>query len=249
MEYTDTHRALVQVFMENKMLTIPDIKEVLQAVNESDREISVNDTIKLINEKLHFLHLEIKSITLQDTTETVYCFVNTLPDKVMEFSTIFSVTEITILKKLIEMIMLHRSNDSDEEYYISRKEAIILIREQSSLQVNQANDLLHKLVENKWFERRGDKYTLSPLCLIELKDMLIEKYQTRKENGIVNICQLCEGIVTLGVRCTCYIRLHHDCFRKYNVINPQETCPNGHNLPQGMVGKIFYEVQENETNS
>lgn len=235
MEYTDLERTVLQYVVSMGMCDAESLglifSKVMKHFEEEEAlpeevktqlaQRSLDDSIELINTRIHELGFAIQKAHSQDNNQLFYIYVNIVNDSVSKLFTSYTPKEIDVLKKLIEKIV--SDNDRNHEsFVVSSTDAMAICAKFAQLTATQSQLLLNKLVNDGWlnYSRRG-KYRLSLRSITELKRDLIEKFGLKSASdnaGYISLCHGCKEIVTEGVRCNnldCYIRFHRHCMNNY----------------------------------
>ncbi|PVI04867.1 hypothetical protein DM02DRAFT_651302 [Periconia macrospinosa] len=113
--YNHTHRALLQAFLSQSVMTFDELKPVIAEIliaHEPDREILVNDItqqtvtsmVQTINAHVNALDYEIRSTRNQNNRNLTYALVNGTSDPLTQIATSFTPDEIAYIKRLLDFM-------------------------------------------------------------------------------------------------------------------------------------------------
>ncbi|KAI9652042.1 MAG: hypothetical protein M1831_007234 [Alyxoria varia] len=192
--------------------------------------------------------------------ERMYALVNTTSDPITQLATTHTADEMAFVQRVLDDMFEKYNTPQRETMAIKGIQAVNLARSSSNrasgqhividgdeaetqastsnsgaLTKTQAQNVMDSLVDEGWFRRVGDYYTLSPRAIMELRGWLVETYnEPPDEDGTPGVeriksCQACREIVTMGQRCkekTCKGRLHEHCVANmFRTQRGEEKCP------------------------
>lgn len=197
--------------------------------------------------------------------QRIYALVNTTSDSLAQLATVHTPDEMAFVQRMLDDMFEKYNTPMREIMAITSTQAVNLGRagrssgrnslgntngeSQSnvkSLSGAQAQEMLKSLVNEGWFERHGEFYTLTPRALIELRRWLRDTYDEppdeENEDGVQRIkhCRGCGDIVTMGQRCQnrdCATRLHDHCVEQvFLTQRGRRECPQ---CDAGWTGRHF----------
>lgn len=244
-DYSDIERALLQFIIsthpcEQRELIMLHNKFTAEYVNETMseemiqalRERHLDESIELINNKLHPLGFEITHTKSQTSGSLYYCYVNTQQDSISQAATTFSKSEIECIKNTVEELF----TNPEETYHVSSTRFMRICQKENKTP-SQAEQLMRRLISDGWFDLEHGHLALGIRSLAELKRQLINDFGVKSKdtpNGCVAICSGCKDIVTKGIRGTncregCWVRFHTQCKENYDRArrdtNGANVCP------------------------
>jgi non-structural maintenance of chromosomes element 1 len=209
LDYNDSHRAFLQAFLAQNVLTFESAKPTLAAIFSAQEgkeiipdDISLTDLesyVSTANNALSPLDLEIRTTFHQIRKERVYALVNNTSDPLTQLATTYNADEIAFVKRLLDaMFDGPANNNTKEAMCLSTMDAVQLGRggnrretqngisqaAHSTMRIDEAEAMLEKLNIEGWLEKsRSGFHTLSPRALMELKGWLVETYNEPAEDG------------------------------------------------------------------
>lgn len=233
-----------------------------RAVHDQDiSEADFLNYVNVVNAAVSNFDFEIRSTLTQKASRTrVWAIVNTTSDAITQLSTTFTADEISFVKRVLDY-MFERNNTLNREVLaIKRTDAQRLNKNHTSGRASgggdaqgvtdgeaqgstggsithkEAEKVLASLVDQDWFMKDGDYFTLSPRALMELRQWLMDTYnEPEDENGPaierIKLCRACRDIVTIGQRCPrkqCPVRIHDSCLPRIFQAQRNEDCPVCH---------------------
>ncbi|KAI9720155.1 MAG: hypothetical protein M1828_005801 [Chrysothrix sp. TS-e1954] len=261
--YDSSHRAFLQAFISRATLTFRQAKPILAAIFtiRDDREVlpgdvtesDFNSYVSSLNAAISSFDLEIRATFTQTTPRHhVFALVNTTSDPVTQLATTHTAEEIAFLQRVLDDMFEKYNTPTREVMGITSIQALQVKNSRgresrasgagvdtqtsasSGLTGKEAERMLKSLVDEGWFEKHRDHYTLSPRALIELRNWLITAYNEPEEDGEpaverIKLCYGCREIVTIGQRCPtrhCKTRLHDACTSSFfRTQGGQKRCP------------------------
>eukprot|EP00112_Aurelia_sp_Birch-Aquarium-sp1_P010853 Seg230.14 transcript_id=Seg230.14/GoldUCD/mRNA.D3Y31 product="Non-structural maintenance of chromosomes element 1" protein_id=Seg230.14/GoldUCD/D3Y31 len=134
-------------------------------------------------------------------------------------ATEFTANEIAFFKKVLEMIVM-----SDDGYLTSMTLINIGTELEVKMTASFAENLLERLVEEKWLTDIDGEFSLGPRTLIELSMYLKNIYKEE-----IPDCKMCMHIVVKGQSCgNCGIRIHLYCASRFfkGRLSENQVLPN-----------------------
>ncbi|CAN8001587.1 unnamed protein product [Ixodes hexagonus] len=149
--YGDEHRLFLQIMLSRKILSLSELKEVIEFCHEKYQgnccnvvdDESLTRFISDINGKLTSFNMRIKHGVSEDDGKRFYALVNLKDNELSKCATMFSGNEMTYFKKLVQQIV-----ESDNGT-ISSTEALNIADDLGNcrLQVTAAEDLIERWLE------------------------------------------------------------------------------------------------------
>ncbi len=237
-----------------KIFSAHEGREILaEDITQSD----FNSYVSSLNAAISQFDFEIRSTLPQTSPATrIYAFVNTTSDPITQLATLHTPDEIAYVKRVLDGMFETNNTPQREIMAIKGMDATRLNRnahgtrnsgvngnsEDSGITnpnthgitMREAEKLLKSLVEEGWFEKHREYYSLSPRALMELRGWLLETYNEPEDGdgggGVerIKLCQACKEIVTVGQRCStraCLCRLHDHCTGNFFTATREERCP------------------------
>ncbi|XP_063237553.1 non-structural maintenance of chromosomes element 1 homolog isoform X2 [Bacillus rossius redtenbacheri] len=226
MEYGDVHRMFLQGIMSHNMLAETDALLMFSKIHEhvqgeecrSLKEMA--SAIKLINDHTSPVNQKVKKVTSEVTGGPYYVLVNTvqasIPSKVPRHAKAASQVEKEFLKAVLDAIV------ASPDGYISTVACLNLSNTLPTARITRtdADKLLERMVERKWFLEKSSTVCLSPRCQAEMEPYI------RQALGDDADCTLCTSLILQGQTCVhCLSKFHRHCVSKYLARQPWRKCP------------------------
>jgi len=212
-EYNSSHRLFMQSMLSHRILDESRAEDIYHKVCDIVGVDSgdFGDFVAVINKEITDVDLALRRSVDQYNSSAIIALVNTKGDEVAQLATTYTANEIAFFKRVLELIV----TADNEAFALSSMAAI---REGPRLKppISQrdSEDLLNRLVADKWLMKRSDGYyVLHMRSIIELQSYLKETFEQE-----VFECLMCMEIVTMGERCSqgrCEVRLHLHCAAGY----------------------------------
>ncbi|KAA8909088.1 DNA repair protein Nse1 [Sphaerosporella brunnea] len=264
MPYSDLHRALAQTFLLQPTITAKEAKKIIASLEAAEagpnhegdlRPITdaiVSGYIADLNEELSKFDFEIRNMRDQKDRGTIYAFVNSTPDTLIQSATHHSADEIAFFRRLLDAMFETNNTRRAEVFAVREQEALHLNKNPpraegeatatGGLTIKGAEEALAAFVEEGWLVKsRNNWYSLAPRGLLELSVYLNqtytdsddeedasdddEEYHARKR---IKKCHACSELLTVGQRCeklSCDVRMHEPCAVSFFRINKDKKCP------------------------
>ncbi|EMD88992.1 hypothetical protein COCC4DRAFT_72367 [Bipolaris maydis ATCC 48331] len=137
--YNSIHRAFLQAFHTNGVLTVEEMKPILAHImtaynpnrpwTEGDvTQPYLTSTIQTINAKLETFDYEIRSMRDQQSKDVVYALVNNTSDALTQLATTFSANEIAYIRRLLDHMFETKNTSVRETMAVKHTEASQLAR-------------------------------------------------------------------------------------------------------------------------
>jgi len=106
----DSHRAFVQAIMSRRYVSAEEAQKLQRKACDlfGDKDLakkSLGDFIKPLNDELHPLEFALRLAQSHDTEEKSLMFVNTGADESAKLATHYNASQISFIKKVIELIV------------------------------------------------------------------------------------------------------------------------------------------------
>ncbi|KAF1953492.1 hypothetical protein CC80DRAFT_595711 [Byssothecium circinans] len=149
--YNHTHRALLQAFLSQPVMTFDEMKPVIAAIltaHEPDRARLVNDItsqivtsmVQTVNSKIGALDYEIRSSLNQHDRTLTYALVNTTSDALTQIATSFTPDEIAYIKRLLDQMFETNNTRTREIMAVKSTEASHLAKVSRNRQSRAATE-------------------------------------------------------------------------------------------------------------
>ncbi|KAL7638587.1 UNVERIFIED_CONTAM: hypothetical protein RMT77_011159 [Armadillidium vulgare] len=210
MEYGDAHRAFLQILLQYRVLTAREVKSTFDKIcKHFGGELKdLKEFILKINEHLEPLQMVIRKGIQEEKDSDVSCFVlvNNLNNELTRSCSSFTKQELGYLKLLVENVVM---SDNGE---IGIMAALALGSErQPRLKATLVENLIDRLVEEKWLIREEGILSLSALTMCELYSYLEHHFE---DNCLK--CYFCSNYTLKGYTCpACDTKGHRNCLENF----------------------------------
>ena len=186
--------------------------------------------------------------------ERIYALVNMTSDPLTQLATVHTADEMAFVQRVLDDMFERYNTPLREIMAVTSTQAANLGRSsgrsqrnslgttnsesqcsEKAIGVRQAEEMMKSLVEEGWFEKHREYYTLTPRALMELRGWLLETYNEppdeEDEGGVerIKLCEACREIVTMGQRCQnrdCNARIHEHCTGSwFRTQRGEKRCP------------------------
>ncbi|XP_029846205.2 non-structural maintenance of chromosomes element 1 homolog isoform X3 [Ixodes scapularis] len=227
--YGDEHRLFLQIMLTRKILSLSEIKAVLEFCHEKNRvpcnatkdDDSLTRFVSDINGKIVPFSMRIKHGVSEDDGQRFYALVNLKDNDLSKCATMFSGNEMTYFKKLVQQIA--ESNTGT----IQSTEALNIASglDNCRLSIGMAEDLIERWLELGCLMQDGGRLSLSPLGLAEMDTYLQQQFGDELPK-----CHMCKQTCLKGQTCAnpnCTVKLHYHCANQVFRLgaSPIDGCP------------------------
>lgn len=178
----------------------------------------LDDFIDTINAKLQPMFMQIRKGMSEDTGHQYYVLVNMAETDITRMSSDYADNELELFKKTMELIV------SSENGKVSSTEVLnIADTLTKKLKKSEAEQILNRLVHDKWINEKRGEFSLSTRCIIEMEPYIRRMYEDQ-----VKVCHICHNIALQCQVCdspTCGIKIHHPCVARYFKGRVEPRCP------------------------
>lgn len=250
MEYTEAHRVLLTLLRTVRSIDVSLLTDNFKLIAEhfeiqtEDPVATLRQYISDINQRIQKYHFKIEATHDQVLGETVYVFINTRQDAIIQGYTPYLPSELDAIKQLIDSIVA-----SEFEFCVPYGNAKQQIASVAKLRLNDTDVFITKLVNDGWFEiTSNNRIVLSTAALAELKVYLVDrfgKFSREDDQGKLLACHVCGGLVTYGVKCgksSCHISFHKKCLTVFSRQKPDLQCPNFTQCSNVLEGDLLAQV-------
>lgn len=217
----ESQRLFLQSVMAKQFLSEKETRNIYQkacsAFGDDSPPENFANFLDAINKSLRPLDMEIRRGISEDDGSVHYGLVNTAEDEHSKMATDFSPFDIVFFKKVMDQII------ASPDGTISSTDALNTAADlEKKMSITHAEELLKKLVKDKWMSESLGSYSLGPRAMLELHPYLKRVY----EDDVMD-CMICHTIAIKGQCCTqCEGKIHLRCSARYFQGRTQKTCPN-----------------------
>ncbi|KAG1699424.1 hypothetical protein DVH05_012839 [Phytophthora capsici] len=217
----DSDRMLLQRIMAAGAMDDQDVRKLARQLTGEDlTSTDVDQMVNKVAENVRPFALDVRK-GMYDDGKMYLSVVNTSNDSLTAFGSNFKPWEIVFLRKAIEEIV-----ETEEG---ALEEANLYNLRKSPTTLNEVEELLRKLVVEKWFAPSAVRlqtrsFTLGPRAFLELIAFLRD-LQVKK-------CPICQYELLQGTKCqdrNCETVAHNGCIDKYENRGVRYKCPTCQN--------------------
>ncbi|KAI8144725.1 hypothetical protein BJV82DRAFT_606003 [Fennellomyces sp. T-0311] len=203
--YTSTHRLFMQVMLSRRVMDIDTAQALYHRLPNAEQE-DFQEFVANVNQAIDEIDLALRQATDERTGNAMLLLVNTSPDVSSQLATLYTRDELTYFKHILNAMI------AEPEVTLSNS-AALEVGAQLKMKLNKAQNVLDRLVEDRWLDETDGFYTLSLRSAVELRSFFEESHP-----DLARFCRKCAELVTKGQQCRqCDTRIHHHC-------STAETC-------------------------
>ncbi|KAM9314437.1 non-structural maintenance of chromosomes element 1 homolog isoform 2-T4 [Pholidichthys leucotaenia] len=219
----DSHRRFLQTMMANGIIDEQGAKALYQYCCETHRmqyaPDKLEDFINVINAKLQTMFMEIRKGMSEDDGFQYYALVNTADTDVTRMSSNYADNELELFRKTIDLIVASEKGTASSTDILNSSDTMT----SKKLKKSETENLLSRLVQDKWLNEKRGEYTLSTRCIIEMEPFIRDMYPDQ-----IKVCHICHHIAFQCQICenpTCGIKIHNPCVARYFKGRVEPRCP------------------------
>ncbi|XP_029949681.1 non-structural maintenance of chromosomes element 1 homolog [Salarias fasciatus] len=219
----DSHRRFLQAMMTIGVIDRQGAKtlhrrccEEHKTQHSPDRLDSFIDTI---NSKLQPLFMQIRKGMSEDDGNQYYVLVNTAETDVTRMSSDYADNELELFRKTMDLIISSENGKASSTDILNCTDTMT----SKKLKKIETEQLLKRLVCDKWLSENQGEYTLSTRCIIEMEPYIRAMYQDQ-----VKMCHICHNFAFQCQICdnpACGIKIHNPCVARYFKGRVEPRCP------------------------
>lgn len=168
----------------------------------------LNDFIDTINARLQSMFMQIRRGMSEDNGHQYYALVTTAETEITRMSSDYADNELELFRKTMDLIV------SSENGKVSSTDVLnIADTLTKKLKKSEAEQVLNRLVHDKWINEKRGEFSLSTRCIIEMEPYIRTMYADQ-----VKVCHICHNIALQSQICdnpTCGIKIHFPCVARY----------------------------------
>ncbi|XP_075233946.1 non-structural maintenance of chromosomes element 1 homolog isoform X2 [Lycorma delicatula] len=183
-----------------------------------DSNVSLDETIQLINSKINPLHLKIDKKICEISNKTMYVLYTTVKPKYNGLD--LTSTEKEFVSTIFQQIVTDVNGSITTSVAINCCNVI----KNKGLKLKDGEELIEDLINKQLFMYVNEKQTrisFTPLAVVELESDLRDSF-----SDYISDCPLCKHIVYIGNVCdNCHIKIHFHCLKNFGKVN-RNKCPD-----------------------
>ncbi|XP_068178217.1 non-structural maintenance of chromosomes element 1 homolog isoform X1 [Antennarius striatus] len=222
-QMTDLHRRFLQTMMSTGVTDERGAMELYKCCcGTSSSPITpdkFNDFIDTINSKLQPLFIQIRKGTSEDDGRQYYALVNMAETDVTRMSSDYADNELELFRKVLDLIVGSENGSASSSDILNSTDSMTM----KKLKKSETQNLLNRLVRDKWLNEEHGEYTLSTRCIIEMEPYIRTMYQDQ-----VKACHICHNTAFQCQICenpTCGIKIHNPCVARIFSGRTEPRCP------------------------
>lgn len=181
----------------------------------------LDDFIDAINVKLQPMFMQIRKGMSEDNGHQYYALVNMAETEteVTRMASDFADNELELFRKTMDLIVSSENGMVSSTHVLNLADTLTT----KKLKKSEAEQVLNRLVKDKWLSVKRGEYILSTRCIIEM-----EPYIRRMYDDQVKVCHICHNIAFQCQICDnpdCGIRIHNPCVAIYFKGRVEPRCP------------------------
>uniref|UniRef100_H2UQ13 Non-structural maintenance of chromosomes element 1 homolog n=1 Tax=Takifugu rubripes TaxID=31033 RepID=H2UQ13_TAKRU len=219
----DSHRRFLQTMMGCAVVTGREADALYrfccEAHNTQHVPHKLDDFIKTINSKLQPLFMEIRKGMSEDSGEQCYALINTSQSDITRMSSDYADNELELFRKTIELVVGSESGKISSTDVLNSADSLTT----KKMKKSETEQLLNRLVHDKWLNENQGEYTLSTRCILEMDQYIHTMYEDQ-----VKKCQICHHIAFQCQICdnpACGIKIHNPCVARVFKEKTEPKCP------------------------
>ncbi|XP_066545115.1 non-structural maintenance of chromosomes element 1 homolog isoform X1 [Amia ocellicauda] len=221
---TDSHRRFLQTIMCNGMIE----GSKAQALHRHCCEVHgvhyahdrLDEFLGVINAHLQPMFMHIRKGVSEEDGQQHYALVNIAETDITRMASDYSDNELELFRKAMDLIVDSENGTASSTDLLNLADSL----QTKKMKKKETEQVLQRLVLDKWLcEKEGD-YTLSTRCIIEM-----EGYIQRTYPDLVKVCNICRSIAIQSQMCEnphCGIKMHIPCVAKYFRGRTDPHCPS-----------------------
>ncbi|XP_008315729.1 non-structural maintenance of chromosomes element 1 homolog isoform X1 [Cynoglossus semilaevis] len=219
----NSHRRFLQTLMTCGSVDEPGARSLHQHCCETHNTQYVPDQldnfINAINSKLQPLFMQIRKGMSEESGQQHYALVNMAETEVTRMSSDYTENELELFRKTIDLIVASDNGLALSTDILNSADTLTT----KKLKKTETEQLLKRLVQDKWLCEKQGEYTLSTRCIIEMEPYIRTMYPEQ-----VKVCHICHNIVFQCQTCenpVCGVKIHFPCVAKYFRGRSVRRCP------------------------
>ncbi|XP_051174363.1 non-structural maintenance of chromosomes element 1 homolog [Leptopilina boulardi] len=215
MDYSDKHKAFLQVFLQNGIVSADDALAI--AVKIFDNNTSVASHALIINMQLQVVNMALKSVKCEHTGVEFWVLVSTILDDSTKFQLEYTHAQLELLRKIYAEIITSTNK------CISGTDCLNLCSNlENRLSKHDGEIFLNEMVAKQWLYCSNGIFYMGARSIGE---QLIY-FKSTYDDAMLN-CVLCKQVIFYGHTCQeCNNVIHNHCLHNYAKIQKPLKCPH-----------------------
>ncbi|XP_033023562.1 non-structural maintenance of chromosomes element 1 homolog isoform X1 [Lacerta agilis] len=221
-QLNDAHRQFLQALLTLGFVERPEAAKLHQLCCQLHKVYyapdKLDDFINTLKVQLQPLSLEIRKGVSEENGRTYYALVNLAETEVTLMASDYSENELELFKKTMDLIVLSSNGFASSTEILNLADQL----KPKKMKKMEAEQVLQRLVQDKWLSEKEGEYTLHLRCVLELEQYILRHYQDSARK-----CHVCHSLSIQSQVCEdCGIAMHLPCLAKYFQAQREPRCPN-----------------------
>ncbi|XP_006637164.2 non-structural maintenance of chromosomes element 1 homolog isoform X1 [Lepisosteus oculatus] len=221
---TDSHRRFLQSLMCCGIIEGSKARALHRHCCEVHRvhypHEGLDDFIRVINTHLQPMFMQIRKGMSEEDGVQYYALVNITETDVTRMASDYSDTELELFRKAMDLIVDSETGTASSTEILNLADRL----QPKKMKKKETEQVLQRLVQDKWLYEKDGEYTLSTRCIMEMEPYIQNIYQ-----DLVKVCNICRNIAIQGQMCEnpeCGIKMHIPCVARYFKGRTDPRCPS-----------------------
>ncbi|XP_064170817.1 non-structural maintenance of chromosomes element 1 homolog isoform X1 [Anguilla rostrata] len=218
-QMTDSHRRFLQTMMSNGVMESSKANALcLHFCRDQSVPAQLDEFIGVINAELQPMFMHIRKGMCEDDGHQYYALVNMAETDITRMSSDYADNELELFRKTMDLIVDSERGRASSTDILNCADRL----QTKKMKKKEVENLLDRLVQDKWLNEKRGEYTLSTRCIIEMEPYIRNIYQ-----DLVKPCAICHSLAFQSQTCeNCGVRIHLPCAAKFFKNNTDPRCPS-----------------------
>ncbi|XP_015228108.1 PREDICTED: non-structural maintenance of chromosomes element 1 homolog [Cyprinodon variegatus] len=219
----DHHRRFLQTMMTIGITSEKEAKTLYQHCCETHKTQCAPDRleefIEAINSRLQPMFMQIRKGMSEEDGQQHYALVNTAETDITRMTSDYADNELELFRKIMDLIVSSENGKASSTDILNSADMMT----SKKLKKGETQQLLLRLVQDKWLCESQGEYNLSTRCIIEMEPYIRAMYQDQ-----VKVCHICHNMAFQCQICenpSCGIKIHNPCVARYFKGRMEPHCP------------------------
>ncbi|KAJ8253651.1 hypothetical protein COCON_G00202630 [Conger conger] len=216
---TDHHRRFLQTMMSSGVMESSKANALyLNFCGDQSAPAQLDEFIDVINAQLQPMFMNIRKGTSEDNGLEYYALVNMAETDITRMSSDYADNELELFRKTMDLIVESERGAASSTDILNCGDRL----QTKKMKKKDVENVLDRLVHDKWLNEKHGEYTLSTRCVIEMEPYIRNMYQ-----DLVKPCAMCHSLAFQSQTCeSCDVRIHLPCAAKYFKNHADPQCPS-----------------------
>ncbi|KAL4659022.1 hypothetical protein GN956_G3406 [Arapaima gigas] len=219
---SDSHRRFLQIIMCHGIMEGSQARAVHQHCCQAygtQHTRSLDEFVDTINSQLQPLFMQIRKGMSEDEGLQYYALVNVADTDVTKMSSDYAANELELFRKTMDLIVDSENGTASSTDILNCADSL----QTSKMKKKETEQVLSRLVQDKWLNEKHGEYTLSTRSIMEMEQYIRNTYQ-----DLVKSCAICHNIAFQSQMCSnqsCGVKIHIPCAARYYKGRADPRCP------------------------